>query len=41
MRVSGGVKGSGYGCFGGKASIAEFTDLRRVTIEDPGQHYPF
>ncbi|WP_181763130.1 hypothetical protein [Mesorhizobium sp. B2-4-13] len=26
MRVSAGVKGSGYGRFGGKASIAEFTD---------------
>lgn len=37
----GGVKGSGYGRFGGKASIAEFTDLRWVTIEDPNQHYPF
>lgn len=37
----GGVKGSGYGRFGGKAAIAEFTDLRWVTIEDPGQHYPF
>jgi acyl-CoA reductase-like NAD-dependent aldehyde dehydrogenase len=37
----GGVKGSGYGRFGGKASIAEFTDLRWVTIEDPAQHYPF
>ncbi|UDL92390.1 aldehyde dehydrogenase [Mesorhizobium sp. PAMC28654] len=37
----GGVKGSGFGRFGGKAAIAEFTDLRWVTIEDPGQHYPF
>jgi len=37
----GGVKGSGYGRFGGKAAIAEFTDLRWVTIEDPNQHYPF
>lgn len=37
----GGIKGSGYGRFGGKAAIAEFTDLRWVTIEDPGQHYPF
>lgn len=37
----GGVKGSGYGRFGGKASIAEFTDLRWMTIEDPHQHYPF
>ncbi|RCW20631.1 aldehyde dehydrogenase family protein [Ciceribacter lividus] len=26
---------------GGKAGIAEFTDLRWVTIEDSGQHYPF
>jgi acyl-CoA reductase-like NAD-dependent aldehyde dehydrogenase len=37
----GGVKGSGHGRFGGKAAIAEFTDLRWITIEDPGQHYPF
>ncbi|ALA20440.1 salicylaldehyde dehydrogenase (plasmid) [Chelatococcus sp. CO-6] len=37
----GGVKASGYGRFGGHAAIAEFTDLRWVTIEDPGQHYPF
>ncbi|KPF44638.1 aldehyde dehydrogenase [Rhizobium sp. AAP43] len=37
----GGVKGSGYGRFGGKAAIAEFTDLRWITIEDPNQHYPF
>jgi acyl-CoA reductase-like NAD-dependent aldehyde dehydrogenase len=37
----GGVKGSGYGRFGGKAAVAEFTDLRWITIEDPGQHYPF
>ncbi|RUM22940.1 aldehyde dehydrogenase [Rhizobium vallis] len=37
----GGVKGSGYGQFGGKAAINEFTDLRWITIEDPHQHYPF
>ena len=37
----GGMKGSGYGRFGGKAAIAEFTDLRWVTIEDSNQHYPF
>ncbi|MCP1199519.1 aldehyde dehydrogenase [Notoacmeibacter sp. MSK16QG-6] len=37
----GGVKASGHGRFGGKASIAEFTDLRWITIEDPNQHYPF
>ena len=36
----GGVKASGYGRFGGKAVIAEFTDLRWITIEGP-QHYPF
>ena len=36
----GGVKESGYGRFGGKAAIAEFTDLRWITIEDE-QHYPF
>lgn len=37
----GGVKGSGYGRFGGKAVIDQFTVLRWITIEDPGQHYPF
>ena len=36
----GGVKDSGYGRFGGKAVIAEFTELRWITIEGP-QHYPF
>jgi acyl-CoA reductase-like NAD-dependent aldehyde dehydrogenase len=37
----GGVKGSGYGRFGGKAAIAEFTDLRWISIETSPQHYPF
>ncbi|HET6147249.1 MAG TPA: aldehyde dehydrogenase [Polyangia bacterium] len=37
----GGMKGSGYGRFGGKAAIDQFTDLRWITIEDPGQAYPF
>jgi acyl-CoA reductase-like NAD-dependent aldehyde dehydrogenase len=37
----GGVKGSGYGRFGGKAGIAEFTDLRWITIETGPQHFPF
>jgi vanillin dehydrogenase len=36
----GGVKASGYGRFGSKAVIAEFTDLRWITVEGP-QHYPF
>ncbi|HKG19997.1 MAG TPA: aldehyde dehydrogenase [Candidatus Limnocylindrales bacterium] len=37
----GGVKASGYGRFGGKAGIAEFTELRWITIETAPQHYPF
>lgn len=37
----GGVKGSGYGRFGGQAGIAEFTDLRWITVETGPQHYPF
>ena len=37
----GGVKGSGIGRFGGQAGIAEFTDLRWITIETGPQHYPF
>ncbi|MGR9396470.1 aldehyde dehydrogenase (plasmid) [Rhizobium leguminosarum] len=37
----GGVKGSGYGRFGGKAAIAEFTDLRWITVEESAQRYPF
>jgi vanillin dehydrogenase len=36
----GGVKSSGYGRFCSKAVIAEFTDLRWITIEGP-QQYPF
>ncbi|WP_048649356.1 aldehyde dehydrogenase [Nitratireductor soli] len=37
----GGVKDSGYGRFGGKAGIAEFTELRWITIQDGPLHYPF
>jgi acyl-CoA reductase-like NAD-dependent aldehyde dehydrogenase len=37
----GGVKASGYGRFGGKAGVAEFTDLRWITIETSTPHYPF
>jgi acyl-CoA reductase-like NAD-dependent aldehyde dehydrogenase len=36
----GGVKGSGYGRFGGKAAIEEFTDLRWITIQNTPRHYP-
>jgi benzaldehyde dehydrogenase (NAD) len=37
----GGVKGSGWGRFGGKAGVAEFTDLRWVTLQTGERHYPF
>jgi acyl-CoA reductase-like NAD-dependent aldehyde dehydrogenase len=37
----GGVKGSGYGRFGGKASIDEFTTLRWITVQTGPRHYPF
>jgi acyl-CoA reductase-like NAD-dependent aldehyde dehydrogenase len=37
----GGVKGSGYGRFGGRAAIDEFTELRWITLEDSQQPYPF
>ena len=36
----GGVKSSGVGRFGGKAGIAEFTDLRWITVETDHAHYP-
>ena len=37
----GGVKASGYGRFGGKAGIAEFTELRWITVQTTPRHYPF
>jgi acyl-CoA reductase-like NAD-dependent aldehyde dehydrogenase/ABC-type branched-subunit amino acid transport system ATPase component len=37
----GGVKESGYGRFGGKAAINEFTELRWITIQSGHRHYPF
>ncbi len=37
----GGVKDSGWGRFGGPAGIAEFTELRQITIEPGDQPYPF
>jgi benzaldehyde dehydrogenase (NAD) len=37
----GGVKDSGFGRFGGRAGIAEFTDLRWITLQTTPRHYPF
>ena len=36
----GGVKDSGYGRFGGRAAINEFTELRWITIASGPGHYP-
>ncbi|MHA7682485.1 aldehyde dehydrogenase [Cupriavidus sp. PET2-C1] len=36
----GGVKASGYGRFGGQAAVAEFTELRWITIQNTPRHYP-
>ncbi len=37
----GGVKGSGFGRFGGRAGVAEFTELRWITVQTTPRHYPF
>ena len=37
----GGVKASGYGRFGGKAAVDQFTELRWITIQTTPRHYPF
>ncbi|HUN26694.1 MAG TPA: aldehyde dehydrogenase [Steroidobacteraceae bacterium] len=37
----GGVKSSGYGRFGGRAGIHEFTELRWITVQVGPRHYPF
>ena len=37
----GGMKGSGYGHFGGKAGIDAFTELRWITMQTAPRHYPF
>ncbi len=37
----GGVKGSGFGRFGGKAGVHEFTELRWITVQTAPRHYPF
>lgn len=36
----GGTKASGYGRFGGKAAIDQFTELRWITIETKPKQYP-
>ena len=37
----GGVKASGYGRFGGRAAIDEFTELRWITVATTRRSYPF
>ncbi len=37
----GGVKASGFGRFGGRAGIHEFTELRWITIQTEPLQYPF
>jgi benzaldehyde dehydrogenase (NAD) len=36
----GGVKASGWGRFGGRAAIEEFTELRWITVQHGSRHYP-
>ena len=36
----GGMKSSGYGRFGGRAGIEEFTELRWISIQSGSQEYP-
>jgi benzaldehyde dehydrogenase (NAD) len=36
----GGVKGSGWGRFGGHAALEEFTELRWISVQDGSRHYP-
>jgi benzaldehyde dehydrogenase (NAD) len=36
----GGVKDSGWGRFGGRAALEEFTELRWITIQAHERHYP-
>jgi acyl-CoA reductase-like NAD-dependent aldehyde dehydrogenase len=37
----GGVKDSGWGRFGGKAALEEFTELRWISMQRTPRHYPF
>ena len=36
----GGVKSSGWGRFGGRAALEEFTELRWMTVQQAARHYP-
>jgi acyl-CoA reductase-like NAD-dependent aldehyde dehydrogenase len=36
----GGVKGSGWGRFGGRAALEEFTELRWLTVQEAPREYP-
>jgi acyl-CoA reductase-like NAD-dependent aldehyde dehydrogenase len=36
----GGVKASGWGRFGGRAALEEFTELRWITVQDEPRQYP-
>jgi len=36
----GGVKASGYGRFGGRAALEEFTELRWITVQELPRQYP-
>jgi len=36
----GGVKASGWGRFGGRAALEEFTELRWISVQQTSRHYP-
>ena len=36
----GGVKSSGWGRFGGRAALEEFTELRWMSVQQTSRHYP-
>lgn len=37
----GGMKDSGWGRFGGRAGLEEFTELRWISMQRTARHYPF
>jgi benzaldehyde dehydrogenase (NAD) len=37
----GGVKGSGWGRFGGRAGVEAFSELRWISMQTTDRHYPF